>query len=408
MSFTLGLDLGMVMSKGVLIGVICCVTVLPSMILIFDKALEKTKHRPLIPDLKGLGAFVIKHYRVLLAAYLIILVPSIYGNKNVGVYYNLDSTLPRDLPSIVANGKLSDEFNMSTTHMLMLSADMPEKEVRSLASEIKKMDGVKYALGFSTIKGAGIPEEIIPDKLKSSFKNENWQILLIGSEFEVASTESGKQCDQIAALAKRYDKTSMLVGEAPGTEDLIKTTDSDFTKVSSASIGIVFAIIFLVFRSVSIPAILVAVIEGGIFFNMCIPYYTGTSIPFVASIVIGTIQLGSTVDYAILMTTRYLKERRSGLDKHDAITVAVQTSAKSILVSALSFFAATFGVCLYSKIDIISSLCILMSRGAIVSMVCVIFVLPSFLMIFDKLILATTMGDHKDKKKQIFKETVHC
>jgi len=408
MSFTLGFDLGVVMSKGVLIGVICCVTVLPSMILIFDKALEKTKHKPLIPEMKGLGAFVLKHYKILLAAYLIILIPSIYGNKNVGVYYNLDSTLPGDLPSIVANDKLSDEFNMSTTHMLMLSADLPEKEVRSLASEIEKTDGVKYALGFNTIKGAGIPEEVIPDELKESFMDDKWQILLIGSEFEVASPESGRQCDQISALAKRYDSSAMLVGEAPGTEDLIKTTDSDFTKVNSASIGIVFAIILLVFRSVSIPAILVAVIEGGIFFNMAIPFYTGTSLPFVASIVIGTIQLGSTVDYAILMTTRYLKERRSGLNKHDAISIAVQTSSKSILVSALSFFAATFGVGLYSKIDMISALCTLMARGAIVSMFCVIFVLPSFLMIFDKLILATTLGDHKDKKDVSFKETVHC
>ena len=400
MSFTLGLDIGLVMSKGVLIGVVCCVTVLPSMILIFDKVLEKTKHKPLIPELNRLGDFVLKHYRLFLVLYLILLIPSIYGNAHVGVYYNLDSTLPRELPSIVANEKLKDEFEMSTTHMLMLSADLPEKEVRSLAKEIKKTDGVKYALGMDTVKGAGIPAEIIPDEYKEAFCNDKWQIMLIGSEFEVASKESGLQCNEIAAIAKRYDKDSMLVGEAPGTEDLIKTTDRDFTTVSSASIGIVFAIILLVFRSASIPVILVAVIEGGILFNMSVPFYTGTSLPFVASIVIGTIQLGSTVDYAILMTTRYLRERRAGLDKKEAISIAVKTSAKSILVSALSFFAATFGVGLYSKIDMISALCILMARGAIVSMFCVIFVLPSFLMIFDGIILKTTMREHSDKNSK--------
>ncbi|MBR6256048.1 MAG: MMPL family transporter [Lachnospiraceae bacterium] len=401
MSFTLGLDIGLVMSKGVLIGVICCVTVLPSMILVFDKALEKTKHKPLIPELNRLGDFVLKHYKLLLAIYLILLIPSVYGNNHVGVYYNLDSTLPRELPSIVANTRLKDEFEMSTTHMLMLSADLPEKEVRSLAKEIKKTDGVKYALGMDTVKGAGIPEDIIPDEYKKAFCNDKWQIMLIGSEFEVASKESGRQCNEIAAIAKRYDKDSMLVGEAPGTEDLIKTTDRDFTTVSSASIGIVFAIILLVFRSVSIPVILVAVIEGGILFNMSVPFYTGTSLPFVASIVIGTIQLGSTVDYAILMTTRYLRERRAGLEKKEAIGIAVKTSAKSILVSALSFFAATIGVGLYSKIDMISALCILMARGAMVSMFCVIFVLPSFLMIFDGIVLKTTMreGNNKNNKQ---------
>ncbi len=397
MSFTLGLDLGLVMSKGVLIGVICCVTVLPSMILIFDKALEKTKHKPLIPEFSRLGGFVTKHYRLFLIVYLLILIPSIYGNSHTKVYYNLDSSLPESLPSITANRKLADEFDMSTTHMLMLSSDLPEKEVRSLAREIEKMDGVKYAMGMNTVKAAGIPAELIPDKLKSSFMNGNWQILLIGSEYKVASVESGRQCDEIAATAKRYDKSSMLVGEAPGTEDLIKTTDKDFTTVSSASIGIVFIIILLVFRSVSIPAILVAVIEGGILFNMGVPFYTGTTLPFVASIVIGTIQLGSTVDYAILMTTRYLKERRDGREKHEAVTIALQTSSKSILVSALSFFAATFGVGLYSKIDMISALCILMARGAIVSMFCVIFVLPSFLTIFDRLIMMTTMKEHRTK-----------
>lgn len=419
MSFTLGLDIGIVMSKGVLIGVISCVTVLPSMVLVFDRALERTKHKPLIPEFTKIGPFVLKYHVVFLVLYLVILGPAVYGNRHVGVYYNLDSTLPRELPSIVANEKLSDVFHTSTTHMLMLSADVPEKEVRSLATEIKTMDGVKYAIGLNTVKGAGIPGELIPDKAKEALMNDNWQILLIGSEYAVASTEVGEQCDAISQAAKRFDRNAMLVGEAPGTEDLIRTTNTDFTKVNSASIGIVFGIILLVFRSLSIPAVLVAVIEGGIFLNMSIPYFMGTTLPFVANIVIGTIQLGSTVDYAILMTTRYLKERRTGEDKREAILIAVQTSAKSIFTSALSFFAATIGVGIYSNIDMISSLCILMARGAIISMFCVIFVLPSFLMLFDGIILKTTMGERssgekeenyenyeKEKKQQLQQETV--
>ncbi|MCR4585998.1 MAG: MMPL family transporter [Lachnospiraceae bacterium] len=391
MSFTLGLDIGIVMSKGVLIGVISCVTILPSLILVCDKLLEKTSHKPLIPEFTRLGGFVMKFHIPLLILYLILLVPAIYGNDHVGVYYNLDSTLPESLPSITANKKLSELFNTGSTHMLMLPADTDERDVRKLAKDIEAMDGVKYALGFNTVKAAGIPAELIPDKAKEALINDNWQIMLIGSEFKVASPEVGRQCDAISAAAKEIADGSMLVGEAPGTADLIKTTDKDFTTVNTASIGIVFVIIMLVFRSLSIPVILVAVIEGGIFMNMSVPYFTGTTIPFVASIVIGTIQLGATVDYAILMTNRYLKERRSGLDKKAALTTAVRTSAKSIFTSAMSFFAATFGVGVYSNIDMISALCILMARGAIVSMLCVIFVLPSFLMLFDRVIMHKTV-----------------
>ena len=402
MSFTLGLDIGIVMSKGVLLGVICCVTVLPSLILVNDRLLEKTSHKPLIPEFTKLGGIVMKFHIPLLVLYLILLVPAVYGNNHVGVYYNLDSTLPETLPSIVANKKLSESFNTGSTHMLMLPADVEERDVRSLAKEIEGMDGVKYALGFNTIKAAGIPEEMIPDKAKESLINEDWQIMLIGSEYKVASDEVGRQCEDISAAAKNIAPGSMLVGEAPGTADLIKTTDKDFTTVNTASIGIVFVIIMLVFKSASIPVILVAVIEGGIFMNMSVPFFTGTKLPFVASIVIGTIQLGATVDYAILMTNRYLKERRSGKLKKEALATAVESSAKSIFTSAMSFFAATFGVGMYSNIDMISALCILMARGALISMVCVIFVLPSFLMLFDRIILKTTIGERRKPVHKAF------
>ena len=400
MSFTLGLDIGIVMSKGVLLGVISCVTVLPSMILLADKTLEKTSHKPLIPEFTKLGGIVMRFHVPLLIIYLILLVPAIYGNNHVGVYYNLDSSLPENLPSIVANKKLSEVFNTGSTHMLMLPADVEERDVRTLAKEIEAMDGVKYALGFNTIKAAGIPEEMIPEKAKESLINDDWQIMLIGSEYKVASDEVGRQCNDIAAAAKKTAPGSMLVGEAPGTADLIKTTDKDFTTVNTASIGIVFVIIMLVFKSASIPVVLVAVIEGGIFMNMSVPFFTGTKLPFVASIVIGTIQLGATVDYAILMTNRYLKERRSGNTKRKALTTAVENSAKSIFTSAMSFFAATFGVGMYSNIDMISALCILMARGALISMVCVIFVLPSFLMLFDGVIMHTTIKSGEKKKAE--------
>ncbi len=391
MSFTLGLDLGIVMAKGVVFGVIACITVLPSMILVFDKALTKTKHKPLMPDIGGVGKIAVKHYKLFVILFVVILFPALYGYTHTDVYYNLDKTLPKTLASIQANDELDEKFHMGATHMLMLDADVPEKEVQSMAKEMQKVDGVKWVLGFNTIKSGSIPDALIPDELSSSLMNDNWQILLIGSEYATASDEVNAQCTELTNIAKGYDSNSMLIGEAPCTKDLIEITNTDFNTVSAVSIIIIFVIILFVFRSISLPVILVSVIEVAIFINMGIPHYTGTTIPFIASIVIGTIQLGSTVDYAILMTTRYRRERTAGQDKRTAVEIACQTSAKSIMVSALSFFAATFGVGMYSNIDMISSLCILMARGALISMVMVIFVLPAMLLIFDKIIGKTTM-----------------
>lgn len=405
MSFTLGMDLGIVMAKGVVFGVIGCVTILPSMILIFDKALEKTKHKALLPEMKGVGDFVVKHYKIFIALFVLILFPAIYGYNNTGVYYNLDETLPKDLPSIVANDKLNENFDMNATHMLLISSDLPSKDVKHMAEEMKKVDGVNWVLGLNSIKGSALPDELIPSDMTEALMNDNWQLLLIGSQYKVASDEVNRQCESISAICKSYDKTGMLVGEAPCTKDLIEITDKDFKTVSIVSIGVIFVIILLVFKSVSLPVILVAVIEMAIFVNMGIPYYTKTSIPFIASVVIGTIQLGATVDYAILMTTRYRKERYAGMDKRGAVTIACQTSVKSIVVSALSFFAATFGVGLYSNIDMISSLCTLMARGALISMVSVICILPSMFMIFDKLIMKSSLKDKK-KNNHIEQETV--
>ena len=394
MSYTLGIDLGLCMSKGVLFGVICCVTVLPSMVLIFDPILQKTRHKALIPEFNGLGKWVLRRFPVFLLIFFLLVIPGAYGNSHVKVYYNLDRTLPDSFESIIANKKLEEDFDMGTTDMLMLNAKTPAKDVQKLADEIKNVDGVNFVVGVDTVKGAGIPDSVIPDELMESLQDENWKVLLIGSQYKVASNEINKQCDTIKALAKSFDENSMLVGEAPATYDLITTTNRDIIMVNSVSIGIIFVIIALVFRSISLPFILVAVIEGGILVNMGLPYYMGQSIPFIASIVIGTIQLGSTVDYAILETTRYLRERRiNQQSKYEAVRIAVRTSSKSIFVSALSFFAATFGVGLYSNIDLISAICVMMARGALISMGCVIFVLPGFLMIFDKLILKTTMAD---------------
>ncbi len=400
MSFTLGLDLGIVMAKGVVFGVIACVTVLPSLILVCDKALTKTKHKALLPDMKGIGSFVTKHYRVFIVLFIAILFPAIFGYKNTAVYYNLDETLPKDLPSIMANEKLNENFDMNATHMLLLSADLPAKDVKHMADEMKQVEGVNWVLGLNSIKGDAIPDELIPGELKSSLVSDNWQLLLIGSQYKVASSEVNSQCEKLSAICKSYDSKGMLVGEAPCTKDLIEITDKDFNTVSVVSIGVIFIIILLVFKSVSLPVILVAVIETAIFVNMGIPYYTGTQIPFIASVVIGTIQLGATVDYAILMTTRYRKERYGGMEKREAVTVACQSSVKSIVVSALSFFAATFGVGLYSNIDMISSLCTLMARGALISMVSVIFILPSMFMVFDKIIIRSGAGSQIPRRKQ--------
>lgn len=392
MTFTLGLDLGIVMAKGVVFGVICCITVLPSMILIFDKALIKTKHRPLLPDLKKLTPLVTKHYKWFVALFIILLVPAIYGYNNTKVYYNLDDTLPADLDSVIANTKLKEEYNMNSTHMVMVDSALSSKDVNAMIAEIEEVDGVKYVLGLDSIIGPSIPESMIPDSINNVLKNENYNVMLVGSEYKTATTEVNNQCTDINKIVKSYDKNGMLVGEAPLTKDLIKITDKDFKSVSIVSIAAIFIIILIVFKSISIPVILVAVIELAIFINMGLPYYTNTTIPFIASVVIGTIQLGATVDYAILMTTKYKKQRNNGASKMDAVLSAHSSSIKSVITSALSFFAATIGVGLYSKIDMISSLCTLMSRGAIISMFVVLLILPSMFMLFDKLICKTSIG----------------
>ena len=395
MSFTLGLDLGIVMAKGVCMGVVACVTILPAMILIFDGAIRKTRHRAFLPEIPGIGKFVTDHYKVFLVLFFLLLGPAVWGYRNTDVYYNLDSSLPRDLPSIVANTKLDETFDMGATDMVLIDASLDEKEVRAMADEMKQVDGVSFVLGLSTLKGGSIPDAMIPEGIMEELTSDNWQLLILGSEYAIASNEVNEQCDALEAIAKKYDAGSMLIGEAPCTRDLIRITATDFARVSTASIGMIFLIILLVFRSVSLPVILVLTIEFGIFINLGIPAFTGTVIAFVSSIVIGTVQLGSTVDYAILMTTQYRRERLRGVDKKQAIADTVQTNTKSVMVSALSFFGATFGVGLYSNIDMISSLCTLMARGALISMVCVIFVLPSFLMVTDKVIMATSLGGRR-------------
>lgn len=392
MSFTLGLDLGIVMAKGVLLGVVCCLTVLPAMILVFDKPLRKTKHKALLPDLKGIATFSIGHEKIVLILCALLLIPVVHGYRNTPVYYNLDSSLPRELASIQANEKLKEEFNMNSTHMLLMDAGVEEKKVMEMADEMKKEDGVKFVLGLNTVKGPMIPEEFVPEKLKDALISDNYQLLLIGSEYEVASEAVNNQVAKLTEIAKAYDPESMLIGEAPCTKDLIEITDHDFNTVSTVSIGVIFLIIAIVFRSVSLPALLVAIIEFGIMINMGIPAYTGSKIPFIASIVIGTIQLGSTVDYAILITTKYRRSRTAGVPVRKAVTDAVNESAKSVMVSALAFFASTFGVGMYSNIDMISSLCTLMSRGALISMLCVLLVLPAVLVAFDGIITKTTLA----------------
>lgn len=392
MSFTLGLDLGIVMVKGVIFGVISCVTILPAMILIFDRAIEKTSHRALLPSFEKTSAFITKHYIVFIAIFAVLLFPAIYGNNRTPVYYDLAQTLPETLDSVAANTELQEKYNMNSTHMVLVSSDVSSADIAKLTSDIKAVDGVKAVLGIDSILGGTIPSDILPAELVSSLKNENWQLMLIMSEYKVASDEVNKQCDTISSIVKSYNADNMFLGEAPCTKDLIEITDNDFKVVSAVSIGFIFIIIMLIFKSISLPLILVSVIEFAIFINMSIPYYTGTVVPFIASIVIGTIQLGATVDYAILMTTRYKKERARGKEKKEAVSIAHKTSIQSIVVSALSFFAATIGVGIFSSIDMISSLCTLMARGALISMVVVLTVLPSMLMIFDKIIIHTTMG----------------
>ena len=392
MSFTLGKDFGIVMAKGVIFEVLVCVSVLPSMILCCDKLIEKTKHKPLLPDIGRISDKVTKRYVIYVVAFVILLFPAIYGNNHTGVYYNLDESLPKDLPSVIANTKLKEDYNMNTTHMILVDSSVAGSDVKKMSQEIEKVDGVKWVLGLDNLVGSGVPADMLPESVTGMLKNDKYQLLMVNSTYKVATDKVNKQIEQIDKIMDKYDKGAMLVGEGPLTKDLINITDTDFKRVSAVSIGIVFVIILLLFKSVTIPVILVGVIEFAIFVNMGIPFYTGTKLPFVASIVIGTIQLGATVDYAILMTTRYQRERSRGAGKFDAITTAHKFSAQSIIVSALSFFAATIGVGLYSNIDMISSLCILMARGALISMVVVVLILPSLFMVFDKIIVKTSKG----------------
>lgn len=390
MSFTLGLDLGIVMTKGVIFGVICCVTVLPSMIMIFDKALEKTAHRQLIPDFPKVSDFVVKHHMIFAVAFLLLFVPFAYFQANTSVYYNLDATLPKDLESIQANTKLQEEYDMGAAHMILLDKNVDDKQKYEMISEMEKVDGVKQVLGLETVVGPTMPKNMIPKDILEVLESDNYELMLVMNEYPVASDQVNQQIDKLNKVLKQYDPKGMLVGEAPCTKDLIEITDHDFKVVSAVSILAVFFIILFVFKSISLPVILVLVIEGAIFINMGIPYLTGSKLPFVASIVIGTIQLGATVDYAILMTSRYEKERGAGKSKREAIQIAHQTSMRPVMVSAFSFFAATFGVGMYSKIDMISSLCLLMARGALISMCAVLLFLPAMYWLFDGLICKTS------------------
>lgn len=391
MSFTLGMDLGIVMAKGVVFGVICCVTVLPSMLLIFDKAIQKTSHKAILPDMPKVSEFIVKHYKLLGLVFVLLWIPSIIGYTKTQVYYNLDSTLPDTLPSVIANTKLNDLFEMNSTHMILLDVNDSAQDTSQMIEEIKKVDGIKSVLGIDSLIGPMIPKSMLPEEVTESLQSKEYKLMLVMSEYKVASDEVNAQCSSLSSIIKKYDDKAMLVGEAPCTKDLIEITATDFRNVSIVSIGAIFLIIALVFKSASLPILLVGVIELAIYINMGLPFYTGTVIPFIASVVIGTIQLGSTVDYAILMTSRYKVERSRGVEKKEAVLAAHKASMKSIIVSALSFFAATFGVGLISNIDMIGALCNLMARGAIISMVIVLTMLPTMYMVFDKLICMTSI-----------------
>lgn len=393
MSFTLGMDLGIVMAKGVILGVIGCVTILPSMILTFDRALEKTMHKELMPaKFDKLSAFVVKHSWIFIIIFLALLGPAIYGYNHTNVYYDLANTLPDKLDCSVANKKLDENFDLNSIYMILADSDMTPKQANKMIDEINNLDGITFALSLNSVAGNELPEDIMPKDLLNKLKGDEHQVMMIASDYKIASNGVNTQIEAVDSIAKKYDKNAMVIGEAPCTKDLISITDTDFKKVSAVSIGAIFLIILIVFKSISLPVILVSAIEFAIFINMGLPYYLGTTIPFIASVVIGTIQLGATVDYAILMTTRYRKERSGGADKKEAITIALSTSIPSIIVSALGFFAATFGVGLISSVDMIASLCSLMARGAIVSMFVVIFVLPSLFVVFDKIIIHTSKG----------------
>jgi predicted RND superfamily exporter protein len=392
MSFTLGLDLGVVMAKGVVFGVIGCVTILPSMILVFDKLIEKTKHKPLMPEFDKLPRFISKHYLAFFVIFLALLFPAIYGNNHTSVYYDLAQTLPDSLPSVQGANEVDEKFDMNSAYMLLVDKNIDTASMNQMIKELKETDGILSVLGTDSIMGPALPRSFVPDDLMSELESDEWKMVMLTTDYKIASDEINAQIANVDRIVKKYDPHAMVVGEAPCTKDLINITDHDFQVVNFVSIGLVFLIIAFVLKSVSLPFILVAVIEFAIFVNMGLPYYTHTTIPFISSVVIGTIQLGATVDYAILMTTRYLSERSSGHNKKEATLIALSTSMKSVIVSALSFFAATFGVGMISSIDMIGSLCMLMARGAIISMFTVLLVLPAMYMLFDKVIMKTTFG----------------
>ena len=394
MTFTLGRDLGIVMAKGVLLGVIGCVTVLPALILTFDKPLQKTKHKSLIPNMTQFARRVTRIFPVFLIVFAVLVPPAYYGYQktNSEVYYDMGQCLPQDMEYVIANDKLSEELNIASTHMLLVDAGLPSPSVRQMMDEMEQVDGVQYVLGMESVLGSRVPEEVLPQSVRSLLQSDRWKLMLINSEYKVASDEVNDQIDALNAIVKRYDANGMLIGEAPCMKDMIETTDHDFKVVNAVSILAIFIIIALVEKSISLPFILIAVIELAIFINLGLPHYLGQSLPFIAPICISTIQLGATVDYAILMTTRYKAERLAGCGKRSAVQTALATSIPSIIVSGMGLFAATFGVALYSDIDMISSMCMLMARGAVVSMLCVILILPALLMLCDKLICRTTRG----------------
>lgn len=400
MSFTLGADLGIVMAKGVLLGVIGCVTILPSMILVLDKPLLKTRHKAILPKPVKLSGAIVKIFPALLVLFVAVAIPAYYGYSNTQkeVYYDMGACLPQDIEVVKANKKLSETFNVASTHMLLTDASLPEKETREMLEKMEEVDGIQKVIGMETVVGSLVPESVIPEKVRDMLQSENWKLVLINSEYAVASDAVNAQIDEINTILKQYDKKGMLIGEAPCMKDMIETTGHDFEVVNIVSIAAIFVIIMIVEKSISLPFILISVIELAIFINLGLPHYLGQTLPFIAPICISTIQLGATVDYAILMTTRYKNERKNGSDKKEAVRTALLTSIGSIIVSGMGLFAATFGVAIYSNIDIISSMCMLMARGAIVSMVCVIIFLPALLLLFDGLVTHTTLGMKKKEE----------
>ena len=398
MTFALGRDMGIVMAKGVVIGVVCCVTVLPAMILVFDKAIEKTKHKALLPNMDKASGFITKHYKVWLIVFLVLLYPAIYGNNHTQIYYNIDKSLPATLASNVANDKLKEDFDMSTMHMILLRNGLDSKQKTQMLDKIDEIDGVKWSLGMNSLIGPSFPESMIPSNVREMLESDNYEVQFVCSEYSSATDECNVQLASIQEIVKEYSPDSMVIGEAPLMKDLQDTTDVDLQRVNILSMAAIFVIILFVFKSISLPFVLLAVIEFAIYVNMAIPYYQGVTLPFVASIVIGAIQLGATVDYAILMTSNYQKQRHLGKTKKESISIAHKFSMKSIIVSGCSFFAATFGVALYSQVDMIGSICTLLARGAVISTVVVLLVLPAMFMVFDPIIVRTSKGFLPDKK----------